>query len=74
MKQYGISEDGRYYSYAIRATKTDGVNDFEWGNWKIVNLDSIKKNIELPGQEWEIYIYPKEGWGNTWTSLNVKNL
>jgi len=71
MKQCGISEDGRYYSYSIRATKTDGVNDFEWGDSKIVNLDSIKKTIELPGQEWEIYIYPKEGWGNAWTSLNV---
>ena len=23
MKQCGISEDGKYYSYAIRATKTD---------------------------------------------------
>jgi len=34
-------------------------------------MDSIKKNIELPGQVWEIYIYPVEGWGNSWTSLNV---
>lgn len=45
MKQCGISEDGRYYSYSIRATKTDGVNDFKWGDSKIVNLDSIKKTL-----------------------------
>ena len=51
----------RYFSYAIQAIKTDGINDFQWGNTKIVNMDSIKKNIELPGQVWEIYIYPVEG-------------
>lgn len=71
MKECGISEEGRYFSYAIQAIKTDGINDFQWGNTKIVNMDSIKKNIELPGQVWEIYIYPVEGWGNSWTSLNV---
>lgn len=71
MKECGISEEGRYFSYAIQVNKTDGINDFQWGNTKIVNMDSIKKNIELPGQVWEIYIYPVEGWGNSWTSLNV---
>lgn len=50
------------YLVALRAKKTDGVNDFLWGNAEIFEKDYISRIISLPDQQWELAIYPEKGW------------
>lgn len=50
------------YLFVLKARKTDGKNDFVWGNQDVFKEDYLGKNIFLPNQTWELAIYPKEGW------------
>lgn len=50
------------YLVALRAKKTDGINDFLWGSPQIFEEDYISRTIRLPDQQWELAIYPEKGW------------
>lgn len=52
------------YLIALKARKTDGKNDFVWGNSDIFKEDYLGKNVFLPNQTWELAIYPKDGWSS----------
>lgn len=74
LKECGISKASKFFSYAIRAEKVDGINDYIWGSSELFEVDSVKKNIQLPGQVWEIAIYPKSGWNDTSHILKVYDI
>lgn len=69
---FGISSEKDNYLYAIRVSKVNENEDFNWGCTEIFNKNAIVKNIYLPNQDWEIAIYPKAGWnGSTSISFSV---
>ncbi|PHV71389.1 hypothetical protein CS063_04890 [Sporanaerobium hydrogeniformans] len=62
MDYCGISTDDPDYYFAIKAQKSDGFQDFVWGNTECYTNDSITHTINFENQKWELAIYPKEGW------------
>ncbi|OHW61649.1 putative diguanylate cyclase YcdT [Andreesenia angusta] len=62
IKKIGLAPEKNGYLLALKARKTDGKNDFIWGNPEVFDKDYLGKNISLPNQTWELAIYPVEGW------------
>lgn len=61
----GINED---YYIALKVPKTDGYNDFIWGNTECLTKESLIHTISIGDQNWEFFIYPRLDW--TITSKN----
>lgn len=64
IEKIGIVPEKDGYMFALKARKTDGKNDFVWGNSEIFKEEYIGKNVSLSNQTWELAIYPKEGWAH----------
>lgn len=50
------------YLFVIRANKGDKEQEVYWGDETILQKDALINTIALPDNEWEIAIYPKNGW------------
>lgn len=61
----GINENNQEYYLALKVPKTDGFNDFIWGNTECFEKESIINTISFGDQKWEFLIYPKRGWENS---------
>lgn len=71
MDYCGISKDDPDYYFALKAPKSDGFQDFIWGNTECYTKDSITNTINFENQKWELTIYPKQGWRNNGDKLFV---
>lgn len=72
----GINVDNEDYYLALKVPKSDGYNDFIWGDSQCFNNESIVKTISFGDQKWEFLIYPKYGWTNTsnnWLGLKASD-
>lgn len=61
----GINNYNQDYYLALKVPKSDGYNDFIWGNTECLSKESFVKTINFSEQQWELLIYPKKGWINT---------
>lgn len=63
-----VFKNGFYF--ALKAEKADGTEDYIWGRESIFDKDPVIKEIKIPGQEWQLAIYPRYGWVNEQGVLN----
>lgn len=59
---------------ALKVPKTDGYNDFIWGNTECLSKKSLIHTISFGDQNWEFYIYPRLGWkitSDNWFGLEA---
>lgn len=69
MDYCGISTDDPDYYLALKSPKSDGFQDFIWGNKECYTKDSVINTVNFENQKWELSIYPKQGWGDTGDKL-----
>lgn len=50
------------YLFAFRASKTDTEQDYLWGEYDIFQEDALIKTVETGNQEWEVGVFPENGW------------
>ena len=64
------------FLYGIRVKKADGHNDFYWGHSDLFDSDreAIIETIGLPGEQWELAIYPKDGWNAGYSDFQKTNI
>lgn len=62
LELYDIVSSSDAYLYAIRVRESNSKEDFLWGYPEIILEDSIASEVELPGEVWEIFIMPRDGW------------
>ncbi|WP_234122963.1 diguanylate cyclase domain-containing protein [Clostridium hydrogenum] len=62
MKKYNDKLKKQNYLFALKSNSEDKKQASFWGDYSIFKKDSIVKTIELPDNEWQMAIYPKDGW------------
>lgn len=70
----GIDEDNEDYYLALKVPKTDGYNDFIWGNTECLAKESLIHTISFGDQTWEFLIYPRLDWkitSDNWFGLEA---
>lgn len=61
MKDIGLDMDDPDYLYRVRAEKSNGFEDYIWGNLE-EEKDSISSKISFEEQVWDLSAYPRGGW------------
>ena len=61
MKAVGLDINDRDYLYRVRAEKSNGSEDYIWGNLE-EEKDSLSSRIDFGDQKWDLDIYPRDGW------------
>lgn len=73
MEKYQKNLKNEKYLFALRANKGDKEQEILWGDYEIFNENAVVKTILLPDNEWEMAIYPKNGWSSNSKSLRNLN-
>ncbi|NCC76165.1 MAG: sensor domain-containing diguanylate cyclase [Clostridia bacterium] len=71
LQAFDLEPEKDGYLYGMRVKKADGHNDFFWGHSDLFDedTDAIIETIGLPGEQWELAIYPVTGWDSGYTDF-----
>ena len=76
LQAFDLEPEKDGYFYGIRVKRADSHNDFSWGHSDLFDSEkeAIIETIDLPGQQWELAIYPAAGWETGYTDFQKTDI
>jgi diguanylate cyclase (GGDEF)-like protein len=76
LQSFELKPEKDGYFYGIRVAQADGHNDFFWGHSELFaeGNDAVIETIILPGEQWELAIYPAAGWNAGYSDFQKTNI